>query len=179
MVRVKFTAIWLTAVVFVSAAYLLVEPKIALRAQEEVEPFDLKAKAPSSFGGLSKSLLKEVMGQAERFEAVLNKNEILYYKVFDKNNNLIGAVFKARGKGYSSEIETLVGMNKDGTINAIKVLSQNERANQPWFQEQFNHKAISELDSINAITGATISCRAVIESVKDKAKEIKSLLDAK
>ena len=124
--------------------------------------------------------LKEVMPQAAHFEAVKSGDEVLYYKAHDLEGKLIGVAFKASGKGYSSTIEVMAGMLKDGTITAIKVLSQNEtpglgsRVAEPEFTGQF--KDILDTSSVQAITGATISSRAVINSVQKKAQEIKSLI---
>jgi Na+-translocating ferredoxin:NAD+ oxidoreductase RnfG subunit len=44
------------------------------------------------------------------------------------------------------------------------------------FTGQFSKKNIQGLSQVQAITGATISSRAVIESVKNKAEEINKLL---
>jgi electron transport complex protein RnfG len=124
--------------------------------------------------------LKEVMPLAERFEAVKVDNEILYYKAFDKDSKLIGVAFKAAQKGYSSTIETMVGLLKDGTITAIKILNQNETPGvgvlvaEKDFTSQFANKI--DLNDVQAITGATISSKAVIDSVKKKAEEIKKLI---
>lgn len=135
--------------------------------------------------------LKEVMPQADKFEAIKEKEEIIYYKAIDKNGKTIGSAFKASAKGYSSDIETLVGMFSNGTINTIKVINQNEtpglgtriqeideaKGKTPWFQAQFNNKTIADLDSsIQTITGATISSTAVLDSVKTKSKQIQELL---
>ncbi|MCU0650918.1 MAG: FMN-binding protein, partial [Candidatus Omnitrophica bacterium] len=46
----------------------------------------------------------------------------------------------------------------------------------PWFQAQFDNKRSRELDGVKAITGATISSKAVIDSVKLKASQIYSEL---
>ena len=141
----------------------LTKPRILAQAQVEEE-----------------SGLKEVLPDADRFEAVKEKEEIIYYKGHNKDGKFIGAAFKAVGKGYSSTIETLVGMLKDGTIVAIKVLSQNEtpglgaRVAEPEFTAQFNN--IRDLSKVQAITGATISSRAVIELVKKRAEEIRGLI---
>jgi electron transport complex protein RnfG len=126
--------------------------------------------------------LKSVLPRAERFEAVQSGSETLYYKAFDKDNKLTGVAFKAQGKGYSSVIETMVGMTVEGKITAIKVLSQNETpglgANvaESDFTARFSQKSIQDLSEVQAITGATISSRAVIDSVAEKAKEILGLL---
>ncbi|MFA5114971.1 MAG: RnfABCDGE type electron transport complex subunit G [Candidatus Omnitrophota bacterium] len=125
--------------------------------------------------------LKEVMPEAIRFEAVKSGGSVLYYKAYGPDAKIIGAAFKAAHKGYSSVVETMVGMKIDGTICAIKVVSQNEtpglgaRISEPSFAGQFKNKDI-DLDGVQAITGATISSRAVIDAVKEKAREIEGLI---
>ena len=180
--------ICLTATGLLATVNFFTKPRIIAESQKEIE-----------------ASLKEVLPEAENFEPIKFQNETIYYKGFAKNKNLAGVAFIARGKGYSSVIETMVGMEPDGMITAIKVLSQFEtpglgsriceikdhttifdiikgkRRNtslKPWFQEQFSHKKDSEIDGINAITGATISSRAVINSVKNKALEIQKLSGA-
>jgi electron transport complex protein RnfG len=148
--------------------------------------------------------LKEVMPDAAAFEPVIADNEISYYKVTDTDGRLLGAAFKVSAKGYSSIIDTVVGMKPDGTIAAIKVVSQQETPGlgsrisevagtvsimdfirgvrprtdlKPWFQARFGQKNIADLDKVEAITGATISSRAVIDSVKQKALQIQAILN--
>lgn len=147
--------------------------------------------------------LKEVMPEGVTFEPSDSTNDPDYFKVTDTDGRLIGAAFKASAKGYSSVIDTIVGMKPDGTINAIKVISQQETPGlgsrvteiagtisildflrgkrqqtglRPWFQAQFDQKTVSELDEVEAITGATISSQAVINSVKQKAQQIQAAL---
>ena len=126
--------------------------------------------------------LKDVIVTGERFEPVKSGSDIIYYKAYDKDGKFLGTAFKAQGKGYSSAIETMVGMNKDGTITAIKILNQNEtpglgaRIAEPDFTGQFKNKNWQTLNEVNAITGATISSKAVTDSVKKKAEEIKALI---
>ncbi|HRZ14684.1 MAG TPA: RnfABCDGE type electron transport complex subunit G [Candidatus Omnitrophota bacterium] len=149
--------------------------------------------------------LKDVLPEAVSFEPVTapENNTLLYYKGLDAARALIGVAFTAQGKGYSSMIETMVGMKPDGTITAIKVLNQNETpglgsqinevktdvtildvfkgkkpdtARKPWFTEQFSQKEATGLEGVQSITGATISSGAVIDSVKQKSRQIKELL---
>jgi electron transport complex protein RnfG len=128
-----------------------------------------------------KAALEEVMPQADRFELMKGEGKPDYYKAFDKSGTFLGVVFKSSAKGYSSTIEVLTGMLKSGKIVAIKVLSQNEtpglgsQVSDNKFTGQFSGKD-SALSDVQAITGATISSRAVINSVKEKAKEIKTLI---
>ncbi len=178
--------ICLIATGLLASVNFLTKPRIIAEAQKEIE-----------------ASLKEVLPEAKNFEPVKFQNETIYYKGLAENNAFIGVAFIARGKGYSSLIETMVGMKPDGTIIAIKVLNQNETPGlgsriceikdnttifdilkgkkqnaslKPWFQEQFSGKKISQIDNINAITGATISSRAIINVVKNKAVEIQKLI---
>lgn len=124
--------------------------------------------------------LKEVFPQGERFEEIKKGKEVIYYKAFDKEGRLIGAVFKSYAKGYSGPIQTLAGMLKDGTLVAVKVLSQNEtpglgaRVAEKQFSAQFANKKFSS--GFETISGATVSSDAVINSLKDQAQKIQGLL---
>ncbi|MBI3991031.1 MAG: RnfABCDGE type electron transport complex subunit G [Candidatus Omnitrophica bacterium] len=128
------------------------------------------------------SALKEVLPDAKRFEPVKKGEDVIYYKARNKDGKFIGVAFKASGKGYSSIIDTLVGMGKDGAIIAIKVLNQIEtpglgaRIAEPTFTGRFIDKNIRDLSGVQAITGATISSKAVINSVELKGKEILELI---
>lgn len=158
-------AICVVASGLLAGVNLLANPRIIAQAQAEEQ-----------------DALKEVMPQGDYFEPVKDKEEVLYYKVFDKENKFIGVAFKASGKGYSSVIDTLTGMALDGKITAIKVLSQNEtpglgaNITDPSFAGKFTNRDIRDLAGIQGITGATISSRAVISSVEAKAKEIQGLI---
>lgn len=129
--------------------------------------------------------LLRVLPNTKNFEPIKSDSDILYYKALDKDGKLVGVAFKTSAKGYSSTIETLVGMTKKGTITAIEILNQNEtpglgsRVVEPSFTGQFANKDIQGLDQVAAITGATISSTAVIDAVKNKAQEIKGLLNEK
>ncbi|MFY9402387.1 MAG: RnfABCDGE type electron transport complex subunit G [Candidatus Omnitrophota bacterium] len=121
--------------------------------------------------------LKAVFPLAGRFEEVKEGSEIDYYKAFDAKGELLGYAFKAIERGYSGEVKTIAGILKSGEITAIKVLSHNEtpglgsRIVADDFTNRF--KGVSDLSKVEAITGATISSKAVIDSVKKKAEEVK------
>lgn len=126
--------------------------------------------------------LKEVMPQAKTFKKIESTKGIVYQKAYDKEGRMLGVVFTATGQGYSSIIKTLVGMLKDGSITAIKVISQDEtpslgtRVTEEDFRKQFSNKDSKDLEDVQAITGATISSKAVIDSVKSTAEKIKELI---
>jgi electron transport complex protein RnfG len=160
------TLICVVAAGLLAGVNALTRPKIIAQAQLEEQ-----------------AALKEVMPLAVRFEAVkadVNK-DTLYYKALASQDKLIGFVFKASQKGYSSTIETLVGIFLDDKINAIKVISQNEtpglgaQISEEKFKNQFSNQNSLDLADVSAITGATISSRAVMNSIMKKAVEIKEL----
>ncbi len=106
-----------------------------------------------------------------------------------------GYVFIARGKGYSSTIETMVGIDMDGKIIGAKILFQKETPGlgtrieqirhgetEPWFTRQFIGKTMvddikvsKDGGNIDAITGATISSRAVTSSINRGLVELKKV----
>ncbi len=106
--------------------------------------------------------------------------------------NLAGYAVKVAPKGYGGAVEVVVGVTTDGTVQGIKVGNNNEtpglgkNAATPKFQEQFNGKVwgnpINVIKSgtpkdneIAALSGATITSRAVTDGVNqalDAAKEL-------
>jgi electron transport complex protein RnfG len=126
--------------------------------------------------------LKSLMPQANNFKPLLSGEDIIYYKAYDKSGSPIGVIFKAKTKGYSGDIVALAAMDSDGKILAVKILSQFEtsglgaRIEEESFLGQFQNKICDDLYKVEAISGATISSKAVIDSVANKAQEIRELL---
>lgn len=89
----------------------------------------------------------------------------------------IGYIVEGFGKGYSSYIQLLTSVDKNFVVQKISVLHHGEtpglgdEIEKEYFQSQFKGKSIDNLivikgeteDKIQAITGATISTRAVTE----------------
>lgn len=113
-------------------------------------------------------------------------DQILYYKGYANpdTTKFVGYAFVAHGPGYSSVIETMVGVDSTGKIIGLKVMSQTETpglgsrveqikhgAKTPWFQDQFRNRKAEKLavdkdgGKIQSITGATISSRALTKSI--------------
>ncbi|OIO34729.1 MAG: hypothetical protein AUJ70_00380 [Candidatus Omnitrophica bacterium CG1_02_40_15] len=160
---------------------------------------------------IKEEALKQVMPETvgDRIEPVKKGGIVKYWKVFKgQGASVAGYIFASKKYGYSSVIETMVGMKKDGTITGVRVLSQNETpglgakiveivsdktlisslkeafskekhakvAISPHFTEQFRDKDIRGIElsknNIHAITGATISSRAVLNSIKSMGIEL-------
>ena len=170
---------------------------------------------------LQEEALREVMPEevGDRLVPVKEDGELKYWKVFKgPGYRLKGYVFIAKKYGYSSVIETMVGMKRDGTITGVRILSQNEtpglgakivevvtdktitsalkgifskkkqasnhslrsgtgqaeKSLSPYFTEQLKGLDIRKVDigNIDAITGATISSKAVVDSMRLEGLEI-------
>lgn len=106
-----------------------------------------------------------------------------YYNV-NKDGENAAFMVETFGKGYSSYIHLLVAADEDFVIKKINVLGHGEtpglgdEVEMPWFKDQYRGKTLDKLviikgpteDKIQAITGATISTRAVTNGVKDGLK---------
>lgn len=99
------------------------------------------------------------------------------YFVARKNNAVIGYVIQSFGKGYSSYIDTLIAVDTDFKVIKISILGHAEtpglgdEIEADIFKNQFAGKDAEHLkivkteaaDYVQAISGATISSRAVAE----------------
>jgi electron transport complex protein RnfG len=129
--------------------------------------------------------LKELMPDADKIEKVgdwaPHEKHAEYY-IAKKGDKTIGYVVESFGKGYSSYIDTLIAVDDDFKVQKINILHHAEtpglgdEIESDWFKGQFKDKSIDHLkvvktetkEDIQAISGATISSRAVTEdSVKN------------
>ena len=99
------------------------------------------------------------------------------YFIARKNNAVIGYIIQSFGKGYSSYIETLIAVDTDFKVIKISILGHAEtpglgdEIDADTFKNQFAGKDTEHLkivktetaDYVQAISGATISSRAVSE----------------
>ncbi len=185
----------LVAASVLASVYFITKPKIEMQ-KAMVKENALKQVVPTTVGN--------------RIEPVEENGVIKYWEVFRGSSSRVqGYVFIAKKYGYSSTIETMVGMKKDGTITGVRMLSQNEtpglgakitevvsdktilsalkqffskereieKEKQPYFTEQFNGCNLYRLEfcedaGVHAISGATISSKAVLDSIREKGYEI-------
>jgi len=104
----------------------------------------------------------------------------------------VGYVVTAYGAGFSSTIRTVVGLNADFTISAIEIVYQAETPGlgdnavkspgdgvEPPFEVQFDTRSPDDIKvdkdggPIVSLTGATITSRAIANSVAKTANELK------
>ncbi len=121
-------------------------------------------------------------------EEVKENEQVIYYIGYGDSSKqaIAGYAFLAKQPGYSSVIETMVGVDTTGKILGIKIIAQTETPGlgtkitevkygqtSSWFQDQFVNQRGAGLavdkdgGQIKSITGATISSRAVTVSIKN------------
>ena len=113
------------------------------------------------------------------------------YYVAKKGNEEIGYIIEGFGKGYSSYINVLVSVDKNFTVKKVSILHHAEtpglgdEIEKDYFLKRFENKSVDNLvvvkgetkDKVEAISGATISSRAVTEdAVKNGVKMLKEKL---
>jgi len=127
---------------------------------------------------------QEVLPQAARFEekkleVITSHEKKTYIQGYDENDKPVGKIAETRKRGYAAMIKILVGVDDFDKITKVKILDEMEtpglgaKIKEKKFLDQFPGKTIEELKlkkdkgKIDAVTGATISSRAVIEAVKE------------
>lgn len=103
------------------------------------------------------------------------------YEVFDGKDSPSGYIAESYHKGYAGAPQMFVALDNDLMVLKVEVMSHNETPGlgdvieEPWFKEQFRNKQLDKLevikgeteDKIQAITGATISSRAITYGARD------------
>ncbi|MCD8037145.1 MAG: RnfABCDGE type electron transport complex subunit G [Clostridiales bacterium] len=94
----------------------------------------------------------------------------------DASGEVLGYVVEVLPNGFGGSIDLMVGVDLDGVVTGISVLSHSEsaglgaRATEDWFQEQFVGMTApvavaKDGGEVEAITSATITSRAVSTGV--------------
>jgi Na+-translocating ferredoxin:NAD+ oxidoreductase subunit G len=103
------------------------------------------------------------------------------FYVARRDGQFVGAAFQVTSRrGYAGPIQLLVGANADDTLHKVQVLAQRETRGLgskiaiPPFSSQFEGLSIlrtkwairKDRGDIDAVTGATISSRAVVTAIR-------------
>ncbi len=132
-------------------------------------------------------LNKEIFPEGEKFEEKEIKG-IKYISVLNSNGEEIGKIFEIKTMGYGGYIYLKVGIDNDKKIKGLKIIEHNEtpglgaKITTANFLNQFIGKTKEEIylkkdktdGKIDAITGATISSRAVVDGVRKLLEKIEN-----
>jgi len=147
--------------------------------------------------------LSSVLPGSDKINDRIIENKRFYFG-YDKQGNITGIAFLTEGNGFQSKLRILVGTDSEMTrITKIRILEQKEtpglgtkidtdpsnKANPQWFSKQFEDLNIGDKVSyvknqtpdksagqIMAITGATISSKAVVDIINSALIENKRIL---
>ncbi len=167
-ITVSLVAIFVGAGFIMGGTFKATSPVKYIAEQREKEEA-LKEMAPEATEPIKTAGTWEVHRKTyEYFAATANGKPVAY-------------IASSAGKGYSSYIKLLVSIDRDLRVKNLKVLSHQETPGlgdqilEEPFLDQFKGKELAKIvlvksettENIQAISGATISCRAVAEGVKD------------
>lgn len=149
-----------------------------------------------------KAAISDVLPSYDYYDEKKIDGKTIYIGKIDGQTNPVGMAFKIEGSGFQGNLSIMVGVDPSFTsIKGIKVLEQIEtpglgtkivddpsnKSNPLWFSEQFidvnifpqinvvkNVKPQTK-NEIQAISGATISSKAVVRILNDNINVVKEL----
>ncbi|WP_459480191.1 RnfABCDGE type electron transport complex subunit G [Clostridium saccharoperbutylacetonicum] len=128
--------------------------------------------------------MKALVSDADSFKSVSGKAD---WFTAEKAGKVVAYVVPGESKGYGGEIKMLVAIKPSGEVIDYKILAHNEtpglgdNASKEPFRSQFKGKKeqnltvtkdASDKEDIQAMTGATISSKAVTLAVKNAVHEV-------
>ena len=131
-----------------------------------------------------------VLPEASDFSEVTTLDSgITYCAGLDAEGNTIGYVFTSGAKGYGGTVGVMVGLDTEGVITGIEILSHAEtpglgaNATGEAFKSRFNGKSgeltvdknSNDGQNIQAITAATITSKAVVSAVNAALAEFEAI----
>jgi len=171
-IALNLTAVCIVSGVVIAVVYFLTAD---IAAQKQAE--------------LNNIALQSLVADADTYTPIEGKDG---YYIANKDGQTIAYIIPAESKGYGGTIKLLVAVGLDEKVIKYTILSANEtpglgdKAGKSPFIDQFAGKASNELvvtndpsDQVNiqAISGATITSRAVTLAVKQAVDEASTLME--
>jgi electron transport complex protein RnfG len=173
-ITINLTVTCLISGAILAAAYFLTHP-IAVEQTKKLETMSMQELVPDA------SSFKAVEGHEGMFAA-------------EKDGAVAAYVVSEAPKGYGGAIKMLVAVTKDGKVIDFTITGSNEtpglgsKAAETPFKDQFPGKTADQLvvtkdqankTQVQAMTGATISSKAVTKGVKDAVDAVAALTGGK
>ena len=110
------------------------------------------------------------------------------YGAYDENGSMIGVVVTTVSSGYGGKIEVMTGIKSNGQVSGVNILSMEEtpglgaRGKEDSFLKQYKGMDNSNIavskdgGEINALSGATITSRAITRAVNEAIEISKKYL---
>lgn len=144
-----------------------------------------KPKIDAEFKREEKAALEAIQPDADSFTEK-SVDGIEYFDAM-KDGKVVGYCVRTTGTGYNGYIRMIVGIDKTGVIKGVEIIEQYETPGlgakideirpgetEPYFLKQFKGKSamtIAVKKDIDAITGATISSKAVTDAIRGTVEE--------
>jgi len=152
-----------------------------------------------------KAAISDVLPQYDYYDELEVEGTTLYVGKLENQDIPVGVAFKTEGSGFQGNISIMLGVDPTFTsLTGLKVLEQIEtpglgtkivedpsnKENPLWFPEQFvgvnlfpqitvvKNVKPSTPTEIQAISGATISSKAVVQILNKNIKNIKNLYES-
>lgn len=178
------TLITLVAGVALGGVYEITKDPIAKQeAQAKAEAYEQVFTDAAAFEAVEKddTLTKTIRDQLDQ-EGYKAQSIEEVMRAEDQSGETLGYAFTVvTSEGYGGDIQFSMGVQNDGTLNGISILSIGEtaglgmNADTPAFKDQFVGKQVEKLqytkngatqdDEINAISGATVTTNAMTNGV--------------
>lgn len=141
----------------------------------------------------TQAAMKVILPEADSFEKLEPSEEpevAERYLALDASKNPVGACIIASVNGYGGEVKVLTGVNQNAQVSGVDILSHSEtpglgaNAVKDEFKGQFMGKS-GKIDvvktnagehAINAMSGATITSKAVTQAVNIGIEEAERIL---
>ena len=178
------TLITLVAGVALGGVYEITKDPIAKQeAQAKAEAYEQVFTDAAAFEAveMDDTLTKTIRDQLDQ-EGYKAQSIEEVMRAEDQSGETLGYAFTVvTSEGYGGDIQFSMGVQNDGTLNGISILSSGENAGRgmnadtPAFKDQFVGKQVEKLqytkngatqdDEINAISGATVTTNAMTNGV--------------
>lgn len=135
--------------------------------------------------------MQTVMPDAASFgDSVTATDSLEYSQALDANGAVVGYAFTSVVNGYGGEVQVMIGINPDGSINKVTIISADDETpglgqnvKKDSFLDRFTGKT-GELtvtkntsvadNEIQAVTSATITSKAVVSAVNTSTEYFNS-----
>ena len=167
-ITISLVVIFIAAGVIMGMVYKTTSP-VKFQAEKKEKEEALKEMAPEATEPITKA--GDWSNHGKNYE---------YFRA-TSSGKAIAYIASTAGKGYSSYIKMLISLDTDMRVKGIKILGHGEtpglgdQIEEAPFLDQFKGKTFTQIilikgetkENIQAISGATISSRAVTNGVRD------------
>lgn len=123
---------------------------------------------------------KEAMTVVLNADEYVRVGESKLYRAQDAGGRLLGFVVQVEPSGYGGKISMMVGVDLQLNVTDVSIMSMSEtaglgtKANDRKFLDQFVGKSVSMKlgEDIDALSGATITSKAVLSGVQDALTQV-------